>query len=679
MPQFVPNGPVVPDTLVQDLEDDRVVIFCGAGISMGAGLPDYIGLVKHCYNELTHPLPPDDSQEWHWPDRLLGSLESVFTAERVRETVRKKLNSKPRSLVLHRAILRLARLRSHDGMRLVTTNFDTYFERARRRTGIKYDWHAGPVLPIPKDDLFATWRSLVYLHGRLGEYDQQLVLTSADFGRAYLTEAWAARFVARLFADFTVLFVGYSLNDPVLRYMTDAFAAENTELRWKRPNSLAYIFSPYDGDVPPDPQSFRHRNLEPIFYSSTRKHALLKESLVEWANWREDYLSNIGTLISGIAPRQPDAINPTDTANLLWAVIGRTGDQGYGARTFAAVDPLPPIEWLDLFEQRDVEHIATHTDACRNTTSSSELVPISPNLIIEPLFPPERNSFGQALDDAAKELIPWFVRHLGSKLLTDRVLAKLAKGRYPHALLRRAIRKELTKNIELPEGVKRFWWILSAEGSWLTGNLSDAVGPAWTVQSTFENGADALVVRQELLAALNPLLRLKPSLNRQDSGTSNSDGTEMVFGERFSDVASAEIVLTDDIHIQGMIEKVNESPDADEFWAELLDDITSLLGQALHLQAAAKWGDRDSDPSVIERPSIVPHDQNYTHRNWTILFDLIWRGWIYLDANEPRKSRAMVDRWRTIPFLAFRRLAAAAVRHSAQFNVEEKFEVLLGG
>ena len=41
MPTFIPNGPFVPDRLVQQLEDDQVVIFCGAGISMGAGLPSY--------------------------------------------------------------------------------------------------------------------------------------------------------------------------------------------------------------------------------------------------------------------------------------------------------------------------------------------------------------------------------------------------------------------------------------------------------------------------------------------------------------------------------------------------------------------------------------------------------------------------------------------------------------
>ena len=35
MPSFIAHGPLLPDELVQDLEDDRVVLFCGAG------LPDY--------------------------------------------------------------------------------------------------------------------------------------------------------------------------------------------------------------------------------------------------------------------------------------------------------------------------------------------------------------------------------------------------------------------------------------------------------------------------------------------------------------------------------------------------------------------------------------------------------------------------------------------------------------
>ena len=48
------------------------------------------------------------------------------------------------------------------------------------------------------------------------------MFTSADFGVAYLVERWAARFVSELFQQFDVAFVGYGVNDPVMRYLVDA-------------------------------------------------------------------------------------------------------------------------------------------------------------------------------------------------------------------------------------------------------------------------------------------------------------------------------------------------------------------------------------------------------------------------------------------------------------------------
>jgi len=197
---------------------------------MGAGLPSYKGLVEHCYVELGQPLPNKNSEDWLWPDRMLGALENICSPEDVRRVAVEKLSEKPKSLDFHKALLRLARLRKNEGLRLVTTNFDLLFEKTQDNLRLGQDFHSGPVLPIPRNDKIVSWRSIVYLHGRLeppNKDNSHLVLTSADFGRAYLTDAWAARFVNRLFSDFTVLFIGYSLNDPVLRYMTDAFAAED--------------------------------------------------------------------------------------------------------------------------------------------------------------------------------------------------------------------------------------------------------------------------------------------------------------------------------------------------------------------------------------------------------------------------------------------------------------------
>ncbi len=38
MPAFVKNGPDIPDSLLQEHEEGRVVLFCGAGISVPAGI-----------------------------------------------------------------------------------------------------------------------------------------------------------------------------------------------------------------------------------------------------------------------------------------------------------------------------------------------------------------------------------------------------------------------------------------------------------------------------------------------------------------------------------------------------------------------------------------------------------------------------------------------------------------
>lgn len=153
-------------------------------------------------------------------DRVLGLLEGRIGAELVRKAVVRTLQLDPNAdLATHRALIDLAR--AHDGAcRLVTTNFDRGFEFAARDTGIALD--PGPRLPVPKP---GVWNSIVRLHGRIsdaGPEGRSLILTSADFGAAYLTERWASRFLTELSRRFSVLFVGYSLNDPVVRYLMDA-------------------------------------------------------------------------------------------------------------------------------------------------------------------------------------------------------------------------------------------------------------------------------------------------------------------------------------------------------------------------------------------------------------------------------------------------------------------------
>jgi hypothetical protein len=232
--QLVANGPDIPDALLQAHEEGRVVFFCGAGISYPAGLPGFEGLVDKIY-DLVGTTPDAIEQEAYARnqfDATLDLLERRLPGQRlaVRKALVKALQPNLRrkgATDTHAALLQLARSRE-GALRLVTTNFDRIFAHLTARAKPVVPAYSAPFLPIPKN---SRWNGLVYLHGLLPEHHDasalhRLVLTSGDFGLAYLTERWAARFVSELFRNYVVCFVGYSINDPVLRYMMDALAAD---------------------------------------------------------------------------------------------------------------------------------------------------------------------------------------------------------------------------------------------------------------------------------------------------------------------------------------------------------------------------------------------------------------------------------------------------------------------
>ena len=49
-----------------------------------------------------------------------------------------------------------------------------------------------------------------------------MVLTDEEFGKVYLLDGYVSRFLVRLFEKYTVLFIGYSYNDTIVRYLTRA-------------------------------------------------------------------------------------------------------------------------------------------------------------------------------------------------------------------------------------------------------------------------------------------------------------------------------------------------------------------------------------------------------------------------------------------------------------------------
>lgn len=682
MPKFVKNGPVVPDELVQSLEDDRVVIFCGAGISMGAGLPSYQGLVKYCYEELGETLPSTKAPEWLWPDRMLGNLEGKFGRTQVREAVHKCLSAVPTSLDMHKAILRLARLRGQNGVRLVTTNFDTLFEQAKTEWQFGKDLHSGPILPIPRNDKAVTWRSVVYLHGRLEAEggNEHLVMTSADFGRSYLTDAWAARFVARLFSDFIVLFIGYSLNDPVLRYMTDAFAAENSSSRVSSKRSPAYIFVPHKGKTIPDESPYRHRNLKPIFYTQTKDHRHLRKTIIAWADAREDYLKSTLNQIARIAPKPPSAINPSDVANIVWAVCGRPTDSGHGAKVFANMKRRPPIEWLDEFEQRELDILTAYKKAVKAAQDEDDDLPPYPQLVIEPLFPREHDARHAQLPPQSKHLARWLAQHVDNYGFATRVIQKLSNQRFLHPFLMDKIRSSLREKDELRPGLAKLWKLITS-----TSDDTLALGRLFPfelkVPETLAAGDDALAFKVDLLSALRPSVSLaQPFDTRLPDFNPDAEGEEeQARGLRLSEVVNAKVVIPGGAQVGLLVERILARDESAAFLASLLPELTTLLRRTIDLFTLTEQASAGTDISVFHRPSIVPHAQNRDYEKWTLIITLIWHGWQHLDQTDPVASRRIVCEWLASEAIVLRRIGLAALNHVRGFTWHQKMEHLLDG
>ncbi|MCL2790495.1 MAG: SIR2 family protein [Desulfobulbus sp.] len=361
--QFIPKGPDIPESLLQAHEEGRVVFFCGAGISRPAGLPGFKGLVDDIYKRLDIDRDPIEQKAYKNKqfDVTLGLLERRIHGQRttVREVLAQALQPKqhPKGTSTHAALLQLARCQ--DGaLRLVTTNCDRIFERVTEDTGQTIQSYTAPMLPVPKS---SRWNGLVYLHGLLPQKDDDttalnsLVITSGDFGLAYLTERWAARFVSELFRNYVVCFVGYSIDDAVLRYMMDALAADRMlgEVT-QQPYALCDCQS---GQEHIKTIEWKAKGIIPILYEvpPRSRHSALHKTLKAWAESYRDGIRGKELIVVTCALARPSSSTRQDdfVGRMHWALSDASG---LPAKRFAERNPVPSLEWLKAFSEKRYRH-----------------------------------------------------------------------------------------------------------------------------------------------------------------------------------------------------------------------------------------------------------------------------------------------------------------------------------
>jgi hypothetical protein len=228
----------IPEALFAAQRDGRLVVFAGAGVSLAppSNLPGFADLAKQIAAGV---LEPAENEAF---DVFLGRAAShgIDVQKSARHLLDVQGSTHRR---LHSLIVDI--FRTENDVRIVTTNFDPHFTMALRARYPDVDIFNAPALPLGRD-----FSGLVYLHGSLSRREP-LVLTDADFGRAYLIDGYATRFLIEMFSEYVVLFVGYSHRDVVMQYLArafirakDRFAFSTVEepTRWKQLGITPIVF-----------------------------------------------------------------------------------------------------------------------------------------------------------------------------------------------------------------------------------------------------------------------------------------------------------------------------------------------------------------------------------------------------------------------------------------------------
>ncbi|WSH19056.1 SIR2 family protein [Rhizobium ruizarguesonis] len=348
--RFVAEGPSIPDELLVARDDGRVIFFCGAGVSRArTGLPDFFGLAEAVIAELgvssqspVHRILEEARNiETRTgvaglisADKLFGLLEQDFSRKDIEAAVAKSLKPKNGAdTSAHRILVDLATA-PNGNVQLVTTNFDRLFNDCRAAISSTLF----PNLPDPARQ--GAINGIIYLHGRAtldyrGAENDGFVLSSASFGKAYLSDGWAANFFKEILKRFVVVFVGYTADDPPVQYLLEALNSDG--------GYLEGVYAFQSGTEDAAIRRWRHKGVRAIPYDPAESHKALWDTLEAWAARAND-IDGWYSAILRKAQKGPDKLAPHERGQVAH-VVGTVE----GIRRFAAVQSLP-AEWLCSFD-----------------------------------------------------------------------------------------------------------------------------------------------------------------------------------------------------------------------------------------------------------------------------------------------------------------------------------------
>ncbi|BCU55204.1 anti-phage defense-associated sirtuin Dsr1 [Enterobacter kobei] len=518
----------------------------------------------------------------------------------------------------------------------------------------------------------------------------RLVVTSGDFGLAYLTERWAARFVSELFRNYVVCFVGYSINDPVLRYMMDALAADRM-LGEITPQAWAL------GDCEPGQEEqktieWEAKGVTPVLYNvhaGGKPHSALHKTLHAWADTYRDGVQGKKAIVVKYAPARPQDTTRQDNfvGRMLWALSDKSG---LPAKSFADFDPVPSLDWL--IETFSLENFG-HEDLARFGVMAQEDVDTSLrfSLIRRPapyssapyMCIVSLGSNDSKWDYVMTHISRWLIRHLDDPRL---IIWIAERGGRLHEQFKRLIEGRLDELATMGQKGK------IAELNEIRLNASKAVpGPhmrtLWSILLSgrlksplhnydlypwfkrFQREGLTTTMRLQLRELLSPKILLRKPI-RWDYDI--IDSSEFI---SIRNLADWELVLAVD-HVHSTLD-VMKNDNSDIALPILLNDFQQLLLDAMDLLNELGEAEEFKDRSYWDLPSIVPHWQNRGYHDWVVLIELLRDSWLAVCSSDIFRAAKIAQGWVEFPYPVFKRLALFAASYDNCISCEEWVSWLL--
>ena len=644
MIQLIPEGPEIPEEIWFELENNNLVLFCGAGISKSNGLPLFNELVKKVCEKLCVDVNESPLKEFYERgdyDGVLDLVENQLVKGHEKflvspKTLRKKvieiLNDHKGKPEIHKALLDLSALPNNKGHRLVTTNFDRLFFEAGLNSELS---DSAPKLAPPRKK---TWRHLTFLHGVIDEQKdpagESLVLTKKDFGLAYLHDNWASRFIIQLFQDFTVLFIGYSVNDPVMNYLISAISYERQRRKDEKEEkdqskieSSIYAFVGYEKDhLEEIKNKWESIGVNPIPYNKTKEdHSLLYRTIEKWADLKKKGLTEKEHLLEDKVKhpyKDSDKGDGKSVASFLKLEENL-------AKFFSRRDPPFDISWLKpISENRLLDKLVRPP----YEGYSDDLVPLW-------------ESLSKDLEYKSKSILympNWLCRYLDKRKLIYWVIDQ---GCILHPVLKIRIKQEIenrSKNKSpLTEEISLFWKTVASD------NYNPQKIKEFKVSDLIkELNENYCEIRfHELLKYLEPYIAFEKYHSYHRYTEENS--------------------IYDRIYKPSLQVKYNRWP-TEELSNEILlrhaEDFTDLLKNTMKKALMFKIIESHRDSIYFHRPSIAEdYEQNREFYFWTYIINLTRNSFDVAMEKDKSSADLLLEKWRLYPYPVFYRLILYAV------------------